>query len=72
MREFATYQEIQNWMQQEFGFKPKICWIARCKEIYGLPLVAGLNRQGVEPVELCPPDKRPATKKALEHFGMLA
>jgi hypothetical protein len=25
MREFATYQEIQKWVQREFGFKPKTC-----------------------------------------------
>jgi hypothetical protein len=72
MRESATYQEIQKWVQQEFGFKPKTCWIAHCKEIYGLPLSAAPNRLGEERVELCPPDKRPAIKKAFQHFGMLS
>ncbi|MGA9058857.1 MAG: hypothetical protein WB763_20375 [Terriglobia bacterium] len=72
MRESATYQEIQKWVQLEFGFKPKTCWIAHCKEIYGLPLGAAPNRQGEERVEPCPPEKRPAIKKAFQHFGMLS
>jgi hypothetical protein len=72
MRESAAYQETQKGVQREFAFKPKTCWIAHCKEIYGAPLVAASNRPGEEPVELCPPEKRPAIKKALLHFGMLA
>jgi hypothetical protein len=71
MRESATYQDTQKWVQQEFGLKPKTCWIAHCKEIYGFPLVTAPDRQGEEPIEPCPPEKRPAIKKSLHHFGML-
>jgi len=72
MRESATYQEIGKWVKQEFGFTPKTCWIAHCKEIYGLPLGPAPNRQGDERVEPCPAEKRAAIKKAFQHFGMLA
>jgi hypothetical protein len=68
----ATYKEIQKWVMQEFGFTPKTCWIAHCKEIYGLPLGRAPNRQGKERAFPCPPENRPAIKKAFQHFGMLA
>jgi hypothetical protein len=68
----ATYKEIQKWVKQEFGFKPKNCWIAHCKEIHGLPRRKAPNRQGSERVVPCPPEKQPTIKKAFQHFGMLA
>lgn len=72
MRPLATYKEIQKWVQQQFGFTPETCWIAHCKEIYGLPLGEAPNRHGEEREKPCPPEKQPAIKKALQHFGMLA
>jgi hypothetical protein len=51
MRQPATYQEIQSWVQKEFGFKPETCWIAHCKEINGLPLGVAPNQQGEERVK---------------------
>jgi hypothetical protein len=71
MHEAATYQEIQKWVQQRFGFTPETCWIAHCKEIYGLPLGEAVNRMGSERVKPCPPEKQMAIKKAFQHFGML-
>ena len=71
MRESATYQDTQKWVQQEFGLKPKTCWIAHCKEIYRLQLIAAPNRQGEEPTYLGSSEKRPAIKKAFQHFGSL-
>jgi hypothetical protein len=71
MRSPATYQEIQKRTEQQFGFQPKTCWIAHCKELYGLPVGAAPNRHSDERVEPCPPEKRIAIKKAFEHFGML-
>jgi len=38
MRSLATYLEIQRWVEEEFGFTPETCWIAHCKELYGLPV----------------------------------
>jgi hypothetical protein len=72
MRPEATYREIQKWVEEKFGFTPETCWIAHCKELYGLPLGEAPNRQGNERVKPCPPERRTAIKKAFEHFGMLA
>jgi len=58
-------------VQKEFEFKPKTCWIAHCKEIYGPPVSATPNRQGEEHAEPCSPDERTTIKKAFQHFGML-
>jgi hypothetical protein len=71
MRQSATYREIQAWVQTQFGFTPVTCWIARCKELYGLPLGEAPNRRGDERVKPCPLEKRPAIRKAFQHFGML-
>ena len=71
MRSLATYLEIQRWVEQQFGFIPETCWIAHCKELYGLPVDTAINRRDVERAKPCPPDKRVAIKKAFEHFGML-
>ena len=68
----ATYKEIQKWVQQRFGFVPETCWIAHCKEIYGLPLRDVPNRQGEKRVKPCPPQKQAAIKKAFQHFGLLS
>jgi len=72
MRPMATYQEIQKWVREHHGFQPETCWIAHCKEIYGLPVGEAPNRRGQQRVKPCPPEKRLAIKKAFEHFGMLA
>ncbi len=36
--ELATYQQIQEWVRQQYGFVPETCWIAHVKESCGLPL----------------------------------
>jgi hypothetical protein len=41
-------------------------WIAHCRELCGL--TEGTKRREWQQ---CPPDKLPATKQALLHFGML-
>jgi hypothetical protein len=64
----ATDQEIQQWALEHYGFKPETCWIAHCKEIYGLPVAEAPNRQGEQRVKLCPPERQLAIKKAFEHF----
>jgi len=70
-RQPATYQEIRKWVEQRHGFKPETCWIAHCKELYGLPVDRAPNRQGDERVKECPPEKRPLIAQAFRYFGML-
>ena len=40
----ATYNKIQRWVKNNYGFVPKTCWIAQCKELYGLPVRRAPNR----------------------------
>ncbi len=53
------------------GFEPKTCWIAHCKELFGLPVDRASNRQGDERVEPCPLEKQLPIKQAFRYFGML-
>jgi hypothetical protein len=64
----ATDQEIQKWVAREHGFIPQSFWIAHCKELYGVTLVAGESRLDWQ---ICPLDKRPAIKQAFRYFGMV-
>jgi hypothetical protein len=68
----ATYKQIQEWVKQQYEFVPKTCWIAHVKHMSGLPMRKAPNRQGVERVEPCPPEKMESIRSALRHFGMIA
>ena len=66
----ATYKQIQAWIREEYGWQPKTCWIAHCKQIKGLPLRTAWNRSGERQVP-CPVNKRQAIFNAFDHFGMI-
>ena len=68
--EMATYKQIQAWVKNNYGFVPKTCWIAHCKELNDLPLGRAPNRQGLGRVVPCPSAKRAAIEAAFRHFGM--
>jgi len=68
----ATYREIQEFVKEKFGYKPKTCWIAHAKEVYGLPLKVSPNRKNLkERLYPCPEQKLEDMKEAFRHFGML-
>ena len=68
----ATYKEIQNYIQNKYGFQPKTCWIAHMKEICGIPVKQAPNRQDpLKRVKPCPEEKQQAIKEAFIHFEML-
>ena len=65
----ASDLDIQQWVEQHYGFVPHPFWITHCKEIF-------LNQTGLfaarrRPWHECPPDKRLPIKEALQHFGLL-
>ena len=66
----ATYPEIQGWVKAEYGFVPKTCWIAHCKELAGLSVARTPNRLGKSREDPCPEAKRPAVMHAFRHFKM--
>jgi hypothetical protein len=67
----ATYMDIQDYVEEHFGYKPKSCWIAHVKEIYGLPLRIAWNRAGEERKNPCPPGKVKDIESAFRYFRMI-
>ena len=70
LRRFPSDQEIHNWVLRQHGLEVEIAWIADRKQECGIPVddVRAFQRTRFSP---CPPEKRPAIKQALRHFGML-
>ena len=65
----ATYKEIQKWVQKKYGWKPKTCEIAHCKELKGLPTGSAWNRNGPRK-HPCLPEKQEPIFCAFRHFNM--
>ena len=63
--------EIEQWVQEHYGFVPHPFWISHCKELYGIrdPEMPGKARK---PWHECPADKRAAIRDAFVHFQMLS
>jgi hypothetical protein len=60
--------DIQEWVQEHYGFVPHPFWIHHCKELYlHTPMTTEARPAGHE----CPEDKRLPIKAAFQHFGML-
>ena len=66
-----TYEKIQNWVQKRYGWQPKTCWIAHCKELAGLERHDAPNRIEGERANPCPKEERGAIFAAFRHYGML-
>jgi len=68
----ATYQQIQKWIKENYGFSVKTCWIAHVKEICGLPVRKAPNRINKNKrVDPCPKSKIEYIKEAFKYFGMI-
>lgn len=68
----ATYKQIQDYIKEKHGYSAKSCWIAHCKEIYGLQPKKSSRR--IDPQSRkypCPEEKRDHIKEVFDHFGML-
>ena len=67
----ATYKEVQHWVRNNYGFLPKTCWIAHCKELKGLKVKVSHRRLSNNERRVpCPPEKQQAIFAAFNHFGM--
>ena len=64
------YKKIQEWMRLRYGWVPKTCWIAHCKELAGVQVSRAWNRQSDKRTHPCPPEKREPIFEAFKHFGM--
>lgn len=68
----ATYKQIQKYVKEEYGFKPKTCWIAHVKEMAGLPVKKAWNRKSEKKRENpCPDSKVEPIMVAFRHFGII-
>jgi hypothetical protein len=67
----ATYWQIEDWVQQRYGFVPSSGWIAHVKELHGLPVQRASSGRRLWWSDPCPPDRLPAIEAAFRHFGML-
>ena len=64
------YKKIQQWIRLNYGWIPKSCWIAHCKELTGIQVRSAWNRQGDERKYPCPSEKRESIFAAFKHFGI--
>lgn len=70
--EIATYKQIKDYIEEQFGYTPRSTWIAHAKEIYGLnPKMAATRRSADERINPCPQEKKDNLRQAFEHFEML-
>jgi len=67
----TTYKEIQVFVQEKHGYKPKSCWIAHAKEVYNVPVKRSSNRKSDVRLWPCPKKKLETLKEAFEHFDMI-
>lgn len=68
----ATYKEIQEYVKKNNGYTPKSCWIAHCKELFGLnPEISPRRKEAGKRVSPCPEKKQKDIKEAFLFFGML-
>jgi len=65
----ASDLDIQEWIQENYGFVPHPFWIAHCRELY-LSL-APVDSEPRPSWHQCPTNKILPIRQALEHFGLL-
>jgi hypothetical protein len=61
--------DIQQWVEQHYGFVPHPYWISHCRELFlrCLEPTPELHK----PWHECPEDKREGIGEAFLHFGLL-
>lgn len=69
--ERPTYKNIQKWVKDNYGFVPKTCWIAHCKEMYNIPVTKAPNRQSNSRMFPCPQEKEEAIKSSFQYYGLI-
>ena len=69
----ATYQEIQEWVKEKYGFHVTHLNIAQVKRKHGIIERENYNKPKSEDSRQprCPEEKEKAIKEALKHFQMI-
>lgn len=69
----ATYQELKDYIANNFGLKVSALYISQVKRKYGLEVGENYNLAKNQNARIphCPPEKEAAIVEALKHFKML-
>ena len=69
----ATYSEIKQWIQAEYGLKVSSLYVAQVKQKHGIVERECYNKSKAENAKQpkCPPEKEAAIEAALKHFKMI-
>lgn len=69
----ATYTEIKEWVQKEYGLKVSSLYVAQIKQKHGIIERECYNKPKSENARVpqCPPEKAAAIEAALKHFKMI-
>lgn len=69
----ATYEQIQNYVIQKFGFKVSNLYIVQVKEKCGIKERENYNKPKKEDLKqvICPIEKEEAIKDAFRYFQMI-
>lgn len=68
----ATYNQIQEYVKENYGCSIKACWIAHVKDLNGLDPMISPNREDLNKRKHpCPPSKRAFIEEAMRHYGMI-
>ena len=69
----AAYQEIQEWIQEKYGFHVTHLHIVQVKQKHGIIERENYNKPKSEDSRQpgCPEEKEKAIEEALKHFQML-
>lgn len=69
----ATYQEIKDYVQENFNFQVTSLQIAQTKRSLEIPMGCNYNpsKKEIHHIPQCPPEKAAAIRAAMEHFQML-
>ena len=69
----ATYSEMKQWIQAEYGLKVSSLYISQVKRKCGLDVGQNYNLSKKEDAKVpqCPPEKEAAIEAALKHFKMI-
>ena len=69
----ATYTEIKQWIQAEYGLNVSSLYVAQVKQKHGIIEQECYNKPKSENSKQsqCPPEKEKAIRDALKHFQMI-
>ena len=69
-RGYGTYDDLAEWVNTHYNFKPHASWIAHCKEMAGLPVNCPYLGHRPEPSSVLPKNGK-SYSKLLKAFKLI-